>query len=120
MVYIRPAEKEHGTKRRIEGGMAEGKRVVLVEDLVTTGGSALSAIEALRESNLICNHSVSNVNYGFRVAVERFAADAVSHRAIVDTESILGALEASGVPEAEVTRVRSWRRRINETGGAPA
>ena len=49
-VFIRKESKSHGTGRRIEGGAVEGCRVLLVEDLVTTGGSSLSAVEALRES----------------------------------------------------------------------
>jgi len=120
MVYVRPAEKEHGAKKRVEGGLADGKRVVPVEDLVTTGGSALSATSALRAENLICSFCVSIVDYGFHIAAERFAADGVVHRTPVDAGAIFTALEASGVSEGDVNRARAWYSRVNQTGARSA
>ncbi|GAB4510078.1 MAG: orotate phosphoribosyltransferase [Anaerolineae bacterium] len=71
-VFVRKQPKEHGTKSRIEGGDVAGKRVMLVEDLVTTGSSSLSGIHALRDSGAIAEDCIAIVSYGFKEAIESF------------------------------------------------
>lgn len=71
-VFIRKQAKEHGTQNRIEGGDVSGKRVLLLEDLVTTGGSSLSGIQALREAGATAQDCFAIVSYGFREAIEAF------------------------------------------------
>ena len=117
MAYIRPAAKDHGAMKRVEGGLEAGKQVLLVEDLVTTGESALSAIEALRDSGLHCSDCFSIVDYGFKVAATRFAEANVKLHTLVDTPAILAAAGSSARFTADdVNRVRAWHARVNETG----
>ena len=73
-VFVRKASKDHGLGRRIEGGDVSGRRTILVEDMVTTGGSSLSAIEALREAGAEVADCFAIITYGFREALEAFEA----------------------------------------------
>mgnify|MGYP001615650523 CR=1 FL=1 len=76
MIYIRDKPKDHGLKNQIEGIDAEenlnGQRVILIEDLVSTGGSSVNAVQAIRNANGICDYCFSIFNYGFREAQEMF------------------------------------------------
>jgi orotate phosphoribosyltransferase len=72
-VFIRKELKEHGTKKRVEGGDVTGKRVVLIEDLVTTGGSSIAAIEALRAEGAVVSDCLAIISYGFPEAAERYS-----------------------------------------------
>jgi orotate phosphoribosyltransferase len=71
-VFIRKQPKEHGTKSRIEGGDVTNRRVLLVEDLVTTGGSSLAGAEALRNTGAIVQDCLAITSYGFTMSQESF------------------------------------------------
>jgi orotate phosphoribosyltransferase len=75
-IYIRDKPKSHGLKNRIEGIDAEsdldGRKVVVVEDLISTGGSSARAVEAVREANGACNWCLSIFSYGLEKAAEQF------------------------------------------------
>lgn len=71
-VFVRKKVKDHGTKSRVEGGDVTGKRVVLLEDLVTTGGSSLAGVEALREAGAVVEDCIIIVSYGFKESEEAF------------------------------------------------
>ena len=76
-VYVRDKPKDHGLKNQIEGIDAESdlqKKVgILIEDLISTGGSSVAAVQALRDANGVCNHCFSIFNYGFDTPAEMFA-----------------------------------------------
>lgn len=119
MVYVRAAEKEHGKRHRIEGDLPPGTRVILIEDLITTGGSALSAIAALRESGLVCDACFSLFDYGFRSAAEAFQSQGVHRETLTGIEHLLTALRARNLAsEEDVAQVQRWHREVN--GGAMA
>jgi orotate phosphoribosyltransferase len=108
-VFIRKEAKEHGTKKRVEGGDVTGLRVVLVEDLVTTGGSSIAAIEALRSEGAVVTDMLAIISYGFADAAELFARAGVTLHAATDFETVLTvAKEQGSVDEAEVAAVRDW------------
>jgi len=71
-IYVRTEAKGHGMGNQIEGYFEEGQKVVVIEDLISTGGSSLKAIEALREANLDVRGLVAIFTYGFQVAEDRF------------------------------------------------
>ncbi|MDD2943026.1 MAG: orotate phosphoribosyltransferase [bacterium] len=73
LAYVRSEAKKHGMGKRIEGPLTTGQKVVLVEDLVSTGGSAISAIEAIREAGGVIDICLSIFNYGFPEAEAAFA-----------------------------------------------
>ncbi|MGB1289360.1 MAG: orotate phosphoribosyltransferase, partial [Aggregatilineales bacterium] len=88
-VFIRKAAKEHGKQQRVEGGDVMDKNVLLVEDLITTGGSSLSGVMALRESGAMVTDVLAIVSYGFDEAVQAFAEAAVNLHTLTNFTVIL-------------------------------
>lgn len=88
-VFVRKQIKDHGTKSRIEGGAVKGTTVLLLEDLVTTGSSSLSGVEALRAEGAIVNDCLSIVSYGFPESIEKFAAAKVALHPLTTFADIL-------------------------------
>jgi orotate phosphoribosyltransferase len=108
-LFIRKEAKEHGAKKRIEGGDVTGKRVVLVEDLVTTGSSSLSAVEALRAEGAVVTDCLAIISYDFPEARENFAATGVTLHTLTTFDSVLPAAVKSGlIDEAGAAVVRDW------------
>lgn len=73
-VFVRKESKDHGTKKMIEGGEVAGENVLLLEDLVTTGGSSLAGVAALRAERAVVSDCLVIISYGFQEAVDLFAA----------------------------------------------
>ncbi len=73
LVYVRQQNKGHGLKNRIEGGIKPGSVAVLIEDLISTGGSSLDAVSAIRESGAAVSACLAIFNYGFKQAQTAFA-----------------------------------------------
>ena len=71
-VFVRKQAKEHGTRSRVEGGDVNGLRVLLIEDLVTTGGSSLAGVEALREAGAVIEECLAITSYGFAMSEHSF------------------------------------------------
>lgn len=111
MVYIRGAAKEHGTKKRIEGDLKPGSKVVLVEDHISTGGSSISAVEALRtEGQAIVDSIVAINTYELQKAKDQFAAANVSVFTLTNFTVILSAAKAQGlIDEAKETLLLDFR-----------
>lgn len=108
-VFIRKAAKEHGTKRRVEGGDVYGKHVLLIEDLVTTGSSSLAGVEALREEGAIVTDCVAIVSYRFREAEEEFENAGVQLHTLTSFGEILGlARKREIVSDADAQSVTAW------------
>jgi orotate phosphoribosyltransferase len=108
-VFIRKEAKEHGTKKRVEGGDVNGRRVVLVEDLVTTGMSSLAAVDALRSEGALVTDCVAIISYGFPDARDMFADAGVRLHATTDFETVLPiAVEQGLIDDAEASIVMDW------------
>lgn len=110
-VFVRKQTKEHGTRSRIEGGDVTGRRVLLVEDLVTTGGSSLAGVEALREAGATVEHCLCITTYGFPEAGRAFDRAGVRLHPLAPFSAIV--LEASrrGLFGAEeLTILEAWMR----------
>ncbi|MBU6146371.1 MAG: orotate phosphoribosyltransferase [Paenibacillaceae bacterium] len=108
MVYVRAQPKAHGTQQRIEGVLPPRARVVLVEDLVSTGGSALRAVEALRSAGADVAAVVSIFSYGFVQAHSAFADAAIPFVPLCTLDVLCAATKDEG---AEA--VLNWRDQIN-------
>lgn len=104
-VFVRKQPKEHGTRSRVEGGPVAGKRVLLVEDLVTTGGSSLSGVEALRAEGATVTDCLSIVSYGFQEAKQAFAAAGVRLHTLTSFPVIVQQALATGRFDESVTNV---------------
>jgi orotate phosphoribosyltransferase len=108
-VFIRKELKEHGTRKRVEGGDVTGRRVVLVEDLVTTGGSSIAAIEALRAEGAVVSDCLAIISYGFPEAVELFKNAGIRLHAATTFQAVLeSALHSKMIDEAGAVVVRDW------------
>ena len=108
-VFIRKETKGHGKGKRIEGGDVSGKCLLLVEDLVTTGGSSLSAVQSLRESDAIVTDMIAIVSYGFTEANEAFQSADVTLHTLTDFDTILEvALSENRFTENEAVIIREW------------
>ncbi len=109
-LYVRPKPKEHGMGNLIEGRVVKNQKVVVVEDLVSTGGSSLRAVEALRESGFKVLGMVSVFNYGFDVASRNFYEADMSLISLSDYGHMLSqALSAKYISEDELISLKAWR-----------
>ena len=110
-VFVRKQAKEHGTKKLVEGGDVAGRRVVLVEDLVTTGMSSLAAIDVLRGEGATVTDCLAIISYGFPEAAEKFAAAGVTLHALTTFAEVLEAAEArQQISSSDADQVREWLR----------
>jgi len=108
-VFIRKEAKGHGKGNRIEGGDVKGKRVLLVEDLVTTGGSSLSGVEALRDAGAIITDVLAIVSYGFKESQEAFQHSELTLHTLTNFDTILAeALSQKLFTEAEASKIKEW------------
>jgi orotate phosphoribosyltransferase len=108
-VFVRKQEKEHGAKKRIEGGDVSGKHVLLIEDHITTGGSSLAGVEALRTEGALVNHCLAITSYGFPEASAMFNTAGVALHVLVTLPTILEAAHHKGrFGEAELTALHDW------------
>ena len=107
--FVRKETKAHGAGKRIEGGDVDGLRVLLVEDLVTTGGSSLSGVAALREAGATVADVCAIVSYGFVEAEAAFARADLRLHTLTDFEAIVQETQARGsLDSAQLAIVRGW------------
>lgn len=110
LVYVRGDAKGHGKGKRIEGRLAAGARVVLIEDLISTGGSSVSAAQALRDAGAEVVAVLAIFSYGMAAAAERFRAAGLAQSALVAVEDVLRQAQAHGqLEEAAVSSLLRWR-----------
>lgn len=108
--YVRPQPKAHGMGNQIEGRVLPGQRVVLVEDLISTGNSSLKAAEALRAAGAEVVGMLAVFTYGFAQAEQAFAAAGISLVCLSDYAALLEEAQARGViGEAELAHLSAWR-----------
>lgn len=111
-VYIRSSKKDHGMENLVEGYLEEGKNVVVIEDLISTGGSSLKAVQAIREEKK-CNvlGMVAIFTYGFPLAEEQFSKAGVELTTLSNYEAIIEkALSINYIPESALPTLREWRK----------
>jgi orotate phosphoribosyltransferase len=109
-IYVRPKPKDHGMENLIEGKVTKGQRVVLVEDLISTGGSSLKSAEALRDASFVVDGMVAIFTYGFDVAVKNFEAANIPLVCLSDFEHLLPeAQRMNFIQPADLEHVRTWR-----------
>lgn len=109
-IYVRPKPKEHGMGNQIEGKVDKGKKVVLVEDLISTGGSSLKAAEALIKEGFKVVGMVAIFTYGFEVAENNFRQADIPLVCLSDFNHLLAAAVSKNyLGESELIHVKSWR-----------
>jgi orotate phosphoribosyltransferase len=109
-VYVRPKPKEHGMGNLIEGKIEKGQKVVLIEDLISTGGSSLKAAQAMKEAGFKVIGMVAIFTYGFDAAEKNFAEANVSLTCLSDFNHLLQqAVKSKYLDEDQLIYVKSWR-----------
>lgn len=110
-VYVRSKAKDHGMGNLIEGELPAGAKVVVVEDLISTGGSSLKAVEALRAAGYEVVGMVASYTYGFPVAAKAFADAGVELQTLTDYDHVVEQALATGyITEADVELLHEWRK----------
>lgn len=110
LIYIRDKAKGHGLQNRIEGILRPGQRVVVIEDLLSTGGSSVSAVEGVREAGGIVEHCLAIFSYGFAECEERFRSASCSCRALLTYDVLLEvALKRGYIGTDGLAELTEWR-----------
>ena len=110
-VYVRSTPKDHGLENLIEGNLKPGQKVVVIEDLISTGGSSLKAVEAIRNAGCEVVGMAAIFTYGFPVAVKRFADAGVKLITLSNYNSMLeAALETEYIKPDDLETLKQWRK----------
>jgi orotate phosphoribosyltransferase len=109
-VYVRPKPKEHGLGNQIEGYFEKGQKVVVVEDLVSTGKSSLQVVHVLKEAGLDVIGMVSIFTYGFPVAKEVFQSAGLAYKSLTNYETLISLARDKGqVKPEDESILLNWR-----------
>ncbi len=109
-IYVRPKPKEHGLGNQIEGYYEKGQKVLVVEDLISTGKSSLQVVDVLRAAGIEVEGMVSIFNYGFPLAEEAFKKAGVPYYSLTNYSALIGlALEKGSITEETEKILLRWR-----------
>ena len=116
--YVRSKPKDHGLENLIEGELKPGMKVVVVEDLISTGGSSLKAVEAIRNNGCEVIGMVAAYTYGFQTAEDAFKKAKVTLVTLTNYEAVVAeALRIGYITEADVEVLHEWRKDPAHWGG---
>ena len=122
MGYVRSGAKDHGRKNQIEGKLEPGTKVVVVEDLISTGGSVIEVVEILREAGAEVLGIVSIFTYGMKKGLDRLAAANVKNVSLTNFDTIAEiAAQENYIAESDVARLIAFRNNPSDEswiGGA--
>ncbi len=109
-IYVRSSAKAHGLSNQVEGYFEKGQKVVVVEDLISTGGSSLAAVEALRSAGCEVLGMVAIFTYEFAIAEENFKKSGVNLTTLSNYSALIdGAVETSYISSKQVETLKQWR-----------
>ncbi|MBE6735561.1 MAG: orotate phosphoribosyltransferase [Clostridia bacterium] len=110
MGYVRGGNKDHGRQNRIEGRLDAGQKVVVVEDLISTGGSVIDVVDALRDAGAEVLGIVSIFTYGMQKSVDRLAAANVKNVSLTNLDTLIeAAVEENYIQPGDADRIRRFR-----------
>lgn len=108
--YVRPEPKKHGMGNQIEGKIEKGQKVVLIEDLISTGGSSLKAVEALKSEGAEVLGLVAIFSYGFEIATENFKNSKVPFYTLSNYDVLIEeAVKLNYISEPQLVTLQDWR-----------
>ena len=117
-VYVRPEAKKHGRKNQIEGYLETGKNIIVVEDLISTGGSSLKAVDALKEHGVNVMGMIALFTYGFEIASENFDKADVKLLTLSNYDSLIDqAADTNFISKDEIETLKEWRNNPSEWKG---
>jgi len=110
MIYIRPTPKDHGLENLIEGDLRPRQKVVVIEDLISTGGSSLKAVDAIRNDGSEVLGMIAIFSYNFPVAEEKFKNAKVKLTTLCNYNAVLAeALATNYITEDDIATLNQWR-----------
>ena len=110
MGYVRSGNKDHGRGNRIEGKLERGQKVVVVEDLISTAGSVLEVVQALREAGAQVLGVVSIFTYGMKKGIDRMAQEQVENHSLTDLDTLVEVAAQEGyIAPQDVERLLAFR-----------
>ena len=108
-VYVRPEAKKHGRKNQIEGKISENQKIVVIEDLISTGKSSLNAVKALRESNLEVLGMIAIFTYGLNISLENFQKNKVNLDTLSNYNELINkAIDIKYISEKDSETLKKW------------
>ena len=108
-IYVRPEAKKHGRQNQIEGEVSEGEKIVVIEDLISTGKSSLNAVKALRKAKLDVLGMLAIFSYGFQISKSNFKNESVNLNTLSDYSELLKkAVEINYVSEKDLETLEKW------------
>ena len=117
LIYVRSSPKEHGLKNQVEGILKSGQAVVVVEDLISTGGSAIKAVDAVREAGGVVEHCLAIFSYGFTEAKKQFEESHCQLHTLLNLDSLLQfAIKEEYITSKEKQVVDTWIQNPFEWG----
>ena len=110
-IYVRPEPKKHGLSNAIEGYVEKGQSVIVIEDLISTGGSSLKVIEHLKDFGCSIKGMISIFTYNFKSAEENFKKNKLQVISLSDFDSLIKvALEKSYITEEDFEQLKEWHK----------
>ena len=110
MGYVRSGSKDHGRQNRIEGKLEPGQKAVVVEDLISTAGSCVEVVEALREAGAEVLGIVSIFTYGMKKGLDRLAAAGVENHSLSNLDAVCEVAAREGyIKESDIARLKAFR-----------
>lgn len=117
-IYVRPKPKEHGLGNQIEGSFQKGQKVLVVEDLISTGKSSLQVVQVLRTEGLQVEGMVSIFNYGFPEAADRFNTEGVAYHSMTSYQVLIElAIERQIINEKQQEVLLKWQQNPSQWSG---
>ena len=108
-IYVRPEAKKHGRKNQIEGKVYENQKLVVIEDLISTGKSSLNAVKALRESNLEVLGMIAILTYGLNISTENFQKNKVNLDTLSNYDELINkAIDIKYISEEDSEALKKW------------
>lgn len=115
MVYVRSSAKGHGRSRQIEGKIQSGDKAIIVEDLISTGGSSLNAAAALRSEEINVTGIVSIFTYELKSADEAFKTEKLTYTSLTDFNALIDASKENGlISEEAIEYLLDWHGKLKE------
>lgn len=113
MIYVRDSAKKHGKTNQIEGRLLEGQKVVIIEDLISTGLSSLKVAKALEEDGAVVLGVVAIFSYELKKAQDAFAADKVKYHTLTNYNYLIEEAVASDyIKQEDVEKLLEWRNNL--------
>lgn len=110
LVYVRSTAKSHGMGNKIEGILKKNQKVLVIEDLISTGGSAVNAVKAVREAGGIVDHCFSIFSYGFPESLEKFKSASCQVHSILDFSELLKVAQSTqDIASNDIEILQSWQ-----------